>query len=420
MNNSEENIVKSELVDQGNQTENYSTSNDMNMFKESSDISDIIEADTQADTQQESRNSISVESSNSSLEHPTSQKEVEQSQPQSFSSSEGNPHHNNHESPKEDTQQSKNSTKTESAEINVSSTTNTPTTEKHSDDCGKKKNSSQSSGAVSFHSSAMADAQQSSPQHFSSYEGKPHCNNDSANAESMLHGNDTKSSTSTAKNKHNNSSEESDVTSGSYSVTRNKGGDTFTKDSIRRQKKMIAHAEESFVQEKVTTPQDNTSSAHDKLQSEAMPNQGENMFFDLISDNIEKQSNSINEMKEKKRRDSRSSSFIDTLNEPADQLHSAKKNIPVESSASTGNSLQDPIQSHRGGRELISRKDVVSASPASTLKYASLPSGLLVTSTSSRAGLPDSKFKRLWPDSSIFSKRILKWTPPGTTKDFTH
>ena len=190
LNNLEENIVKLELIDQGNQTENYSTSSDMNVLKESSDISDIIEADTQ----QESRNSISVESS--SLEHPTSQKEVEQSQPQSFSSSEGNPHHNNHESPKEDTQQSKNSTKTESAEINVSSTTNTPTTEKHSDDCGKKKNSSQSSGAVSFHSSAMADdAQQSSPQHFSSYEGKPHCNNDSAN----------------------------------YSVTRNKGGDTFTK-----------------------------------------------------------------------------------------------------------------------------------------------------------------------------------------------
>jgi len=39
-----------------------------------------------------------------------------------------------------------------------------------------------------------------------------------------------------------------------------------------------------------------------------------------------------------------------------------------------------------------------------------------VSSTSSKAGLSfikNTKLKRLWPDSSVFSKRILKWSPPA-------
>lgn len=51
----------------------------------------------------------------------------------------------------------------------------------------------------------------------------------------------------------------------------------------------------------------------------------------------------------------------------------------------------------------------------SPLTVSRQPSKVTVTSTSSKAGLgpvKSAKLKRLWPDSSVFSKRILKWGPP--------
>jgi len=563
-NHSEEKIVKPELVEQGTQTENDTTVN--NISKELSDTNGIITENTQ----QKNGNSTTSSVKSGSLEHHISQKEVERPQPQSFSSSRANPHRNNDDT-KEDMKQTTNSNNAKSAEINSSSTTNTSTntegstdlndikpkkwmriaptdgtttmtrnnreyfwctkarygkglwlrqpTEKDSDDCGKKKKSSQSSGsngAVSFHSSV--DADHTPPQQYrqpqsqlsSSSIGKPHHNNENTNAdtkqisntaksrsdntsqvrqpqaqslssskenthrnenikstsgnsrsspllhqlekpssthkdkdtiiaqkgESILHGSHmSMSSTSTVKDGHivltqkekfkvgrrnslqdnvceekHNPSKVSDVTSSPYVPTRNKGGNTSTKDS-KRQKQITAHTEQSFVHEKATTSQDDMSSANNKVQPEMKSKQDEDIFFNLISDNIKKRSNSMNEMKQKTRRRSRSSSFIDTLSEPSDQLHFENRSR----ASSTASSSQDPIQGHPEGKELISQKGVVSASPAPMLKYASLPSGLLVTSTSSKAGLPvstASKFKRLWPDSSIFSKRILKWTPP--------
>lgn len=51
----------------------------------------------------------------------------------------------------------------------------------------------------------------------------------------------------------------------------------------------------------------------------------------------------------------------------------------------------------------------------SPLTVSRQPSKVTVTSTSSKVGLgpvKSAKLKRLWPDSSVFSKRILKWGPP--------
>eukprot|EP00555_Chaetoceros_dichaeta_P006839 CAMPEP_0198276122 /NCGR_PEP_ID=MMETSP1447-20131203/65141_1 /TAXON_ID=420782 /ORGANISM="Chaetoceros dichaeta, Strain CCMP1751" /LENGTH=1046 /DNA_ID=CAMNT_0043971043 /DNA_START=168 /DNA_END=3305 /DNA_ORIENTATION=- len=45
--------------------------------------------------------------------------------------------------------------------------------------------------------------------------------------------------------------------------------------------------------------------------------------------------------------------------------------------------------------------------------------GVTVASTSSKAGLSlvkSTKLKRLWPDSSVFSKRIMKWSPPDVVR----
>jgi hypothetical protein len=67
-----------------------------------------------------------------------------------------------------------------------------------------------------------------------------------------------------------------------------------------------------------------------------------------------------------------------------------------------------------------SQNRTIRASPL-TIPKASLftvsrqPSKVTVASTSSKAGLgpvKSAKLKRLWPDSSVFSKRILKWCPP--------
>ena len=62
-----------------------------------------------------------------------------------------------------------------------------------------------------------------------------------------------------------------------------------------------------------------------------------------------------------------------------------------------------------------SNTQVVRAIPAATLKLSSNSFGMKITSTSSKAGLSqlrNTKLKRLWPDSSVFSKRIMKWIPP--------
>ena len=59
--------------------------------------------------------------------------------------------------------------------------------------------------------------------------------------------------------------------------------------------------------------------------------------------------------------------------------------------------------------------DFIPAASMPVLKQSLLSRGTNITSTSSKAGLSllkSHKIKRLWPDSTIFSKRIMKWTPP--------
>ena len=59
--------------------------------------------------------------------------------------------------------------------------------------------------------------------------------------------------------------------------------------------------------------------------------------------------------------------------------------------------------------------DFIPATSMPVLKQSILSRGKNITSTSNKAGLSmlkSHKIKRLWPDSTIFSKRIMKWTPP--------
>jgi len=59
--------------------------------------------------------------------------------------------------------------------------------------------------------------------------------------------------------------------------------------------------------------------------------------------------------------------------------------------------------------------DIVAATPPSVMRQTTFDYGCLVTSKSRMAGLKSkqsSKLKRLYPDSSLFIKRILKYHPP--------
>lgn len=78
-------------------------------------------------------------------------------------------------------------------------------------------------------------------------------------------------------------------------------------------------------------------------------------------------------------------------------------------------SIDFSMNNDDGGQKRPYRASPLTIPRASPLTVSRHKSKVTVSSTSSKAGLgavKSAKLKRLWPDSSLFSKRVLKWRPP--------
>jgi hypothetical protein len=100
-----------------------------------------------------------------------------------------------------------------------------------------------------------------------------------------------------------------------------------------------------------------------------------------------------------------------------DSNHREMTQYSVESSKGRHNSISSlDFSTAEDDNDLkMTRASPLTIPRPSPLTVSRQPSKVTVTSTSTKAGLgpvKSAKLKRLWPDSSVFSKRILKWGPP--------